>query len=198
MKLINYVNFGDSENAQAIYSSQLYGTYFSIYALIETSEHEDSKNYKYNIKSIKLFLMNYKGVINLGITRAIIEPIFDNKIQIGAKLDIEIQGKYEMINELFEVDISNDFIGLNIKSKINTSRYLRPMHIGKDEDSTVNNRDTPLSSGIFDSEFYFREGQIMNEDMVRNENIAKTWDSRNEVKSMTGGNFCPYSTSIVL
>lgn len=201
MKLINCINLDDSTNAQAIYASQVYGTFFAIYAKIDAKSH-DSDNYDYKLNSVKLIMMNYKGHFDLGITKAILLPEFGkDKKQVGAKLKIEVQALHGLGDNSFEVDIHNDFIGLNKKDFIETERYLRPIHMDLDTEPSIENRDTPIKNGIFDDEFYYREGEILpGEPNVRNEEFtARTWDNPYNVSfGNKSGRLCPHSTSQVI
>lgn len=61
------VYLGDNSNTfnQLVYASQLYGTFFAVYASIETDagSHKDERE----IKDITCHIINYKGVLNIGL-----------------------------------------------------------------------------------------------------------------------------------
>lgn len=206
MEFINYLNLSDKKNGQAIYSSQLYGTFFSIYALIESDKIVKNSKTLYVIKQIKLFIINYKGNINLGITKAHLKPkIFSDfdarQDLIGAELKIELQGLHQMKSESFAVTIENGALELAQNAMIQTTRLLRPIHLKDNIPTTPENRNTPLYNNIFDSEFFNREGIIVDADSSRrNEFVASTWNDKNSKKDkgIKSGKLCPFSHSIIL
>ena len=86
MQLSNHVSFStkvtrrngthDGQYYQSIYTSQLYGTFFVVYANFKTEENlaKDS----YFVKNISLRIMNYKGLINIGIENAVFKPFWND------------------------------------------------------------------------------------------------------------------------
>lgn len=136
---------------QMVYASQLYGTFFAVYAKIVANKDEKCMN------SIDLKLINYKGPINLGIHEATYN-VKRKKISIidhmnGNSLTINVLSVTLWIRALTEQDGCEKPI--TIEQSINEDEtYLE-----------INRKLLPLSEngncvvdGVFDSEFYYRDG----------------------------------------
>ncbi len=219
MELVNYINFNENSRGQAIYSSQLYGTYFAIYALIKSQQvtkelkNPESGNTEvikgYNLESMGLKIVNYKGVINLGITKAELLPVFitdstegvEKKIQVGLKLNIEVQGLHGDMDNFFKVDFPKKIDTIHQGTNIETSRFLRPMHLAKSIGSKFPSPETgkQLMNGVYDEEFYYREGKIDSNftKHIKDKYVARTWDQRDEPVDKSGW-MCPFSSSMIL
>ena len=142
-----------NEDYQAIYSSQLYGTFFIIYAQLTTSEDDDN----YYLHAAKLHLVNYKGPFDMGITRAICEPALDGDAnQRGVKFRIEVQAMHQSSEAELEVHgcPGEDTPISKVGSYLLVDRRLKRMH----EDQQGTNLPTVMKNGIFDEEFFYRDG----------------------------------------
>ncbi|NOY47051.1 MAG: hypothetical protein GXO84_02350, partial [Chlorobi bacterium] len=162
------------------------GTFFSVFAKVDAT-NDDKKNYC-ELNSMELKIMNYKGVINLGITQAKLIPI-EYKGTFRAKLSIEVQALYNMPNEFVLVEGSED-LRLTEGQRISVERFLKPMH------DTKNEKGKQLSNQVFDEEFFYREGNLYDNDYAkRNEHTGDLWET--EIKtvkgSSVGGWICPYA-----
>lgn len=147
MQLINHLCFSPEiskkDYFQAIYTSQSYGTFYVIYAEFTTEEYNDN----YFIKNINLKLVNYKGLINLGIANATFKPITDDDGNSkGALVSITIKAFEQETFMVPNCDDSHPFPKKESYLKVN--RKLVPMHPDK----------SPLENGVFDDEFYYRDG----------------------------------------
>lgn len=147
MQLINHLCFKPEickkDYYQAIYTSQSYGTFYVVYAEFTTEDDNDN----YYVKNIKLKLVNYKGLINLGIADATFKPILDaDGHSRGALINLTVKA-FE--NDSFTVsncDSNHPFPKKDAQLLVN--RNLAAMHSNK----------SPLEKGVFDEEFYYRDG----------------------------------------
>ena len=159
MKLINHINFSTKHQPQdyyqSIYSSQSYGTFFIVYANFKTTEDENN----YYVKEIKLKIINYKGLINIGIENASFIKEFDaDDISLGGTLKITLKALDKDEADVHCCDENHPFPKNN--SYLFVDRKLSKMH-----PQGVN-----FENGIFDEEFFYRDG--INEDSQGNVNIA--------------------------
>lgn len=143
-----YVKFDDNDNYQPIYGSQLYGTFFSILAKLTTDS--SNPNY-YLLTNAELQVIVYKGTLDIGITQAKFVPVYQDGTQddFGGIFEIEVQAMYESkpknlivnnINPNHKFPKNNSFLQVH--------RKLKKMHPNGQQ----------IKDGIFDSEFYYREG----------------------------------------
>ncbi|MEK6154549.1 hypothetical protein WIW50_14865 [Flavobacteriaceae bacterium 3-367] len=185
MDLINCVDLSNESDYQNIYSSQLYGTFFMVYAKFSTETCEGG----YKIKSITLRLLNYKGPINLGIARAKLIQKRDGDTK-SAKLKIEVQALKPS-----NIDVGVEIVpGLecSIGGDIYVDRSLKPL--GSD-----------FVDGVFENEFRYREGFEKKDDRLVPVTEARKPVPRNdydEIEDSTialkGGYLCPESTNKVV
>lgn len=139
------VDFSNSKDLQLIYSSQLYGTFFSIYAKINLDNGKTDEK-SYHLNSIDLKIVNYKGLINLGMVRARFK-----KRRNGGEILIDVQGLGGEPQINVECNHVEAPFSKTRKSYLYVERTARPMH-GDFGNGVV------LNNGVFDEEFYFREG----------------------------------------
>lgn len=194
MRLTNHLNI-ESEDWQACYSSQLYGTFFSIYAR-PTGRSSESDSNSIELESIDLRIINYKGPVNLDIVRAEFRPDLVNGN--GGTIDIEVQALYDSGELIHAVDCGNHPF-VKGKTPLRFHRFLKPMH------QLRNNIPVALNNGVFDSEFFDREGLYPDRDLGHEsdfpgkdlESLPDTWDDRlginSDVHIGAGGILCPYS-----
>lgn len=186
------VNFNDNENFQAVYSSQLYGTFFMIYARFETDYDEDDKAYQ--LKKAELFLANYKGTINLGIVQA---EFFLDKKSKEAGFKIEVQALYESKpKDLIVNNIDEKFKFYRGNSNLHIVRKTKRMHqVGK----LSANKAPAIKNGIFDDEFFYREGPIMGDYTALKRTIRpEEWSSKTAFDVGGGGYLCPKAKNQIL
>jgi hypothetical protein len=135
-----FIDLGNLSETQEIYSSQLYGTFFGIFASFDC---EDKKsNDSYILKKMKLRIINYKGICDLGITNAEIYQI-ENLPKYILKIEVQaIHGlkSYPLECENLEIPKKN--------AEILVDRRVKKIH----------SDESALKNGIFDNEFYYREG----------------------------------------
>lgn len=137
------INKQDIENNQLIYCSQLYGTFFAVSAKLNVK--------KGLLKSMTLTLLNYKGLFNIGMlkeTKNTFKLIGDKaELTLYLKANAGSHGN----NKQLVVKCSNVPI-INLKGLIVT-RELQKMSNKIKSDH--------LNEGVFDSEFYQRDGALV-------------------------------------
>lgn len=158
-----YINFNDNETYQVIYSSQVYGTFFNILALLETKETADGQGYYLINAELKLNV--YKGILDLGITRAEFNSPDDDDVYEGGRIKIEIQALYESKPEdLIVTNIDqNQIFPKKQKGKLATG-FLKVDRRLKRMNNIVNDANTrSMKNGVFDTAFYYREAPLIGE-----------------------------------
>ncbi len=145
---IGTLSLKNTEDKQLAYASQLYGTYFNVYCQIELSTD------KAKLEAIRLYLINYKGHFDLGLLK-------DENDNQTVTFD-ESTGELEL--NVFVKALSNrngpekfvrvpcGSIALDSLKFLTIERQLIPMHSDADGDPIH------LRSGVFDSEFFSRDG----------------------------------------
>ena len=194
MNLISNLNFSEKKDAQSIYSSQLYGTFFSVFALVDANK--DNGN-EYNLESIHLKIMNYKGVVNLGITKAVFEPNKDIENRKGGVLKIQVQALHTMDVDLFPVENCQGQ-KLNIGGNIQTLRYVKPMHVTDSSRGDSYSNPEQLKNSVFDEEFYYREGKLYDDNMAKKKSHVPTEWEGSFIFHEAGGWICPFAWLLIL
>ncbi len=135
-------DFSNKNHFQLVYTSQLYETFFGIFARFQTSK--STKNHETSLEGVELFLINYKGIINLGII-GISNPIKnDNDGSINFHLKIKA----------FEADsIIKKFVFDKTETITNNSKLIFNRTLEQ-----FANDDLGVSNFAFDTEFYDRDG----------------------------------------
>ncbi len=140
-----YLSSGD-QRYQLIYTSQVYGTFFGIYAYFNINET--------TLDSIRFKLINYKGIINIGIEDITHQINESNKT---IEFNITIKGVSE----------HQDFPHLSNNSSAGSGGYSInvPLANIRNYYLEINRKIIPLGApgkdtvnNVFDSEFYYRDG----------------------------------------
>lgn len=177
--LTKFKNDEGEEIGQVLYNSQLYGTFFGIYGVVEAEENGDL----YIINSFKLKIVNYKGEINLGLVDAQFVANDVGGKPMGGTLAITVQGMHTTPNDELGVP---SLVGEKISKQgasLTVERFLKPLHSNKE----------PLKNGVFDSEFHYREGKLISGKTERREFIAKTPPEKFQLATAASGWSCPFS-----
>ncbi len=142
------VDKSDFSTHQIIYASELYGTFFSVAAKL--LENPDKKG---ELSSMELYLVNYKGILNIGMLELTKTSfVIDKK---GAILTLHLgalqNGTHGPGNSI-TVDCKNIPIS-SLKSMVVT----RELH------SFMNHQDPKnhLNDDVFDEEFFERDGVVI-------------------------------------
>ncbi|WP_430967327.1 hypothetical protein [Spongiimicrobium sp. 2-473A-2-J] len=188
MDLINCVDLSNESDYQNIYSSQLYGTFFMVYAKFSTETCDGG----YKIKSITLRLLNYKGPINLGITRAkLVRMIHPDATSVLLKIEVQA---LQPSNVDVTVDVARD-MECSIGGVLQVVRGLKSL--GSD-----------FVGEVFENEFKYREGfeKSSNGDIEpvsecrepEPENNYDMIEDGVQFDDIKGGYLCPESTNRVV
>lgn len=139
-KYIGNIDLSKTE-FQAIYASQLYGTFFMVFAKFTAIDKGEGV---YSISKIKFKLVNYKGLINIGINKVQgIEKKTDLQNDEYCLIRLELQGLNA--NDEKELELS----GFEMKKGdcLVIDRTTKKMHNG-----------APINHSVFDEEFFYRHG----------------------------------------
>lgn len=189
------IDFSNNEDYQTIYASQLYGTFFAIYAKLTTSKYTDY----YTLNDANLYLVNYKGNLDLGIVQADffeVKNTENNTVSGGFK--IEVQALYQSKPENLKVKNIDTNLKFNTKeSFLFVDRRLKRIHPQNDTN------DIAIKDGVFDTEFYYRDGYIDNSKYkalkVCQSSKPKEWSDEADNFSIAPGNpKCPRSKMLIL
>ncbi len=121
---------------QHIYSSQIYGTFFSIYINLVNDKSDYNK-----LVSAQFKLINYKGPINIGIHR-VLKPKKDGK---GIYFTIYVKGLSSKRTSR-KIDLSKFKFRKNVIPVINIHRKIEPINNG-----------SAYKGQVFDSENFYRD-----------------------------------------
>lgn len=132
----------DRKKFQVVYSSQLYGTFFSVYACFKFTDTKVGGDFEL----VTFKIHNYKGPINIGIK----EVVYDSTEQ---QFLITVQGLGESKDDFEKVATFKNGISFSASKPMKFERKLVPLN---DRDSDSNHM--PFKHGFFDSEFYKRDG----------------------------------------
>ncbi len=198
MELIGNVNLANNDDYQSIYASQLYGTFFAVYAKFKV-EDKDPDDEIYKLTGLRLKILNYKGIVNLGIVQAHLLPVKDKNNPAkadGWRLILELQALGGSTDSVVQCQ-SNEF--KKGASYFGVDRRLKEL---------------PNMGGfVFDNEFNYREGfktQVSGDSLVCiQESTTRTPEptkfSNNDLKmelihapESDSGNQCPKSRLFVL
>ena len=137
-----------------------------IYAKVKTDHTSEKDNYF--LEEAELKIINYKGLIDIGITRAEFEDLRGDKMNdYNSKFKIEVRAHYKSSTDDLKVKNINSKQGLpKSKSLLLIDRRVRPMHLdvskGGTLDDVTNKNAVALKNGIFDTEFFYRDGILEN------------------------------------
>ena len=183
--LIGYINLNDTENYQAIYNSQLYGTFFSIYAkFTKVKSAKDDMLDHHKLEKIDFKIINYKGLLNIGIVDA------GDLENLGDKHKIRLQVQALGGSNCISVSCKN--YKIKIKDTFIVERELIKMH----------RNGEALYAGLFDDEFYYREGLPNNGEYKErspkpNDTIEPSFLDNTPILK-NPGSICPRSISFVV
>ncbi len=131
------------EHFQFVFASQVYGTFFGIYSKFEVEKQASGVL----VKKIVFRLINYKGIINLGITNIELK-----KERRGSKkyvFNIKLKGLMPLFQDFPFVPPGNVPLLLDSSDEFIVKRELESFSY--DEEDVI-------TDGVFDDEFYFKDG----------------------------------------
>lgn len=184
MELSSNVHLSHKSNNryQLLYNSQLYGTFFSIYGKFTVNESGI-------LSHVAIKLVNYKGLINIGIKK--FHPPKIEEVDLSEELNlvgfeklslhlvVEVEGFSNKFSDDCGCDLAVDTT--NEDFYVVLSRHLQPM-----DDDALDNR-------LFDEEFYYRDGlRTIPVNRVGRDLETGLWDKANP------GRICPRGVNKVL
>jgi len=189
MMYVGNVNLTNHTDFQAVYFSQLYGTFFGVFCKFDCDENENDANYC--LEQVDFRLINYKGPLNLGITKVESKHLHEEDGVFHVVFKIEVQalgGKLEYPYQC-HIDVPK------LKSMFHFDRrVLKMKEYSMDQVSSV-----------FDNEFYYREGLIdeggeypPRKPPVRQWNDPEESKKLNHTLKLVGGTKCPRSVCHVI
>lgn len=200
VELINNIDLGNSVDYQALYSSQLYGTFFMVYGKFNAEKSEEDSSI-YQIKSLRLRILNYKGPVDLKIQDAELHDLkdLDYVEKNGALLDIKVG----VMEGSYKYDVTNfqtfNFTKGNEKEK----KYLYVERSVKAMSNSEMNE-----SNIFDDEYFYREGFTITQDEGNEDIKIKQARHKREItpsnppktseNNLRGGKRCPNSKNFII
>ncbi|MCK5400786.1 MAG: hypothetical protein KAJ28_04060 [Flavobacteriaceae bacterium] len=192
MNLIGNIDLSNETDFQSVYASQLYGTFFMIYAKFKSKQKT-----KYELENIELKLLNYKGLINLGLKRAKFIPEIDDEGNTnGGNIIVEVQA----LESNTHIQSVNNVKGnkCNINDILKVDRRVAKL--------------TPsghIKNNVIDEEFIYREGFERDQNDPDNIQKMKTrfvkmspapygdYDTGDSIGSGAAGFICPRSENII-
>lgn len=220
-KIISYVDVYNRANLdsdgntlyddhyQSVYFSQVYGTFFSVYAKFKVDPHRSTLSSNpdepstYHVESVKFKVANYKGILDIGIqnVRGPAEFMCDiNQTLPPAKhgtikafvFEMRAMGGYDSGSTQPTIDYPEISLDMEFKSK--DILYFRRVQKHLHSDTSR------LKEGLFDDEFYFREGIDSNKFGTRkySENDRQIPDWNDVNFGFNSGVLCPESQSFVV
>ncbi|MDW3191053.1 MAG: hypothetical protein R8G66_01775 [Cytophagales bacterium] len=170
-KFRHYINLEDNESFQLVYTSQLYGTFFAVYARFNWTESRpptsEGEKKKYIIQSIDFEVINYKGLINIGIVEVLIPTEF--LAQLDERLNADKKGTVKAFNLVMRgMGGSKHSDRSNPRTEVSWPGPDRePLNLEIASDDLIyfkrtierlHSDGTPEENGLFDDEFWYREG----------------------------------------
>lgn len=146
-EFVVYVNPFDDKHYQEVYASQIYGTFFAVFAKFNDAKKSGDMCL---LSQIDLKVVNYKGVLDIGIVK--VKNLDDIESEPSVKrLELEMRAMNPEAKQNIPEYEMNFEIQASFKKGdvIRFERSLRELHDAK---------DVALEHGLFDSEFYYREG----------------------------------------
>ena len=134
---------GRSNDFQLVFASQVYGTFFGIYARFDFTRQSE----RFKLNKITFRIINYKGQINIGID-AVKPPEYNKNDPKNLNFIFYLKGYMPPLQD-YECDFTRDEIYLEDGSQITFKRSMR---------NFTERPDDTFNMGVFDDEFYFRDG----------------------------------------
>lgn len=185
------LTYGETERFQAVYASQIYGTFFGVFARFDLDQKAHQTGKGTIIKKVHLLLLNYKGEKNIEIVHSNFLP---KKPKPGDDLVINILVKTSKDSAPFQDGITIDFThlkggGFSIKNEGRLLFVRETLPLNPDTNADL--KDRAFVDGDFDSEFFIRDGIYVMEKprmQYEEENKIVDWPPLFPSPSCTPGN----------
>jgi hypothetical protein len=168
------ISHENNNRFQNLYASQVYGTFFGIYAKFKIADNHSSSEVVF-LDEVKLQLKNFKGLLDVGFPKNmkpqyLIQDIKNDKHEIiGKRIKIFIKCAYLKDTTPIITIRGSDLGEIKNGYRIVVERITLSLHGHTFEEvaKLVKNADEPqneikpYAGGIFDSEFYYRNGDLL-------------------------------------
>ncbi len=147
----------ESNRYQAIYASQQYGTFYGLYGKFDI----EKKGKKTFLKRIDFKLLNYKGILNMSLEGNPDSIIVDEKAKETIREIPVVLVKVQLRAKVQEPKY-DDFIEFIDPIRIKKNMYFSVLGevLPLNENDTTDETDPAFCGGVFDDEFYFRDGMV--------------------------------------
>jgi len=149
-----FLHSGEDTRFQFVYGSQLYGTFFGLFAKFKFDI--DSSKQSANIKRIDFELINYKGILNIEIESIDVYPNYEEIETKNDVLYIDLFVKAGIGDHKPTIGYTKEFsksIKVTNGSYFSIYRTLLPLKSDSDSDQNT-------YKNVYDSEFHERDGKI--------------------------------------
>jgi hypothetical protein len=148
----------------ALYASQLYGSFFSIFGRFESKAIDDDT---LELESVNLILFNYKGLLNMGFFENKDSGFWEEPGQPNAPVEksiiVALQGGSGCVEKRLPIPQSKLIVKRNTPTRLILRRKLHPL---KNFAAMPANASATTSVGtppdqkteLFDTEFHYRDG----------------------------------------
>lgn len=146
-KMVASMEVHNGGDYQIVYASQLYGTFFTVGAKLKVEGDA--------ITEIHLALNNYKGLYNIGMLAATRNTFFKegNQALITLYLSADNGKNSDELYRLLEMNLPNP-VAISEIDELNFTRELQSF-------TNPSSPELHLDEGMFDSEFYVRNGKYI-------------------------------------
>ena len=155
------IDLSGTRAKQFIFAGQLYGTFFAIFASFKI-DLSKSTNTKKVIKKITLEILNYKGIVDIGILSAQIETgptAYLSEIKNSTTISIQLQALCK--------NKTTDVVGVTGLELIKGSWLIFDRHL--------NRIDKKANPNVWDQEFDYRDGLFNQKNIKRYDNEARDY-----------------------
>jgi subtilisin family serine protease len=149
----NVVLSGTANHNQFIYGSQLYGTNFGVFCDFNVGYPDANKKTECNIIGATASIVNYKGILDLGIlgmpTLKLQVYNFGDRKETALVMNIKLQA------------VVAGKSTYSAKVKIDKTDLIKEEHlfvVNRDLVRINNDPKNPIVDGVFENEFYYRDG----------------------------------------
>jgi hypothetical protein len=157
----------DNNRYQTVYASQSYGTFYAVFAKFTVLDILDNEGQvvpkKKLLEKINLKLINYKGLLNISLEKGSEkDPNAYERRTDSKSLLIKIKVKGAADGELNTEDeiLFNEPVVIEDGMFVSIIRELLTLSGKTNEEFMDDSENTPFVGGVFDDEFYERDGVL--------------------------------------
>lgn len=177
LTIYTQIDLKHADQNQTIYATQLYDSFLSIYAKFDCKESSNGKTFDINGGTFGVIM--YKGLLNLGITKAEFFAVPQKKGSLinDIVLCIELQAFPDPeLKETFTVKTKKKITVQKGVSKLRILRATKPI---ANRSKAFIIKYGPVLKNVFDNEFEYREGTPK---PIKRKITPPTWDDVIKIK----------------